>query len=186
MCSGQQESGSACVWSRGNDGEITLREWHPVAVEEYGYVAPDPLDPDIVYGGKLTRYDRRTTQAQNVVPVAGRPPDFRVVRTEPVLFSPVDPHLLFFAANTLWSTRDGGQTWKQISPDLTRKTWEVPASVGIFKSEKSAEPSQRGVIYAVAPSPKECEHHLGRHGRRPDLAHHRWRQRIGTTSLRRR
>ncbi len=84
VCSGQQESGSACVWSRGNDGEITFREWHPVAAEEYGYVAPDPLDPDIVYGGKLTRYNRRTTQAQNVMPVVGRPPDFRVVRTEPV------------------------------------------------------------------------------------------------------
>jgi len=155
VCGGQQESGSACVWSRGNDGEITFREWHPVALEEYGYAAPDPLDPDIVYGGKLTRYDRRTTTAQNVMPVAVRPPDFRVVRTEPVVFSPVDPHLLFFASNTLWSTRDGGQTWKQISPDLTRKTWEVPASVGIFKSEKSAEPSQRGVIYAVAPSFKD-------------------------------
>ena len=155
VCGGQQESGSACVWSRGNDGEITFREWHPVAVEEYGYVAPDPLDPDIVYGGKVTRYDRRTTTAQNVAPVVGRPPDYRVVRTEPVLFSPVDPHLMFFAANTLWSTRDGGQTWKQISPDLTRKTWEVPASVGIFKSEKSAQPSQRGVIYAVAPSSKD-------------------------------
>ena len=154
VCGGQQESGSACVWSRGNDGEITFREWHPVAVEEYGYIAPDPLDSEIVYGGKLTRYDRRTTTAQNVAPVVGRPPDYRVVRTEPVVFSPVDPHLLFFAANTLWTTRDGGQTWEQISPDLTRKTWDVPASVGIFKSEKSAQPSQRGVIYAVAPSPK--------------------------------
>ena len=157
VCSGQQESGSACVWSRGNDGEITMREWHPVAVEEYGYVAPDPLDPDIVYGGKLTRYNRHTTTAQNVAPVVGRPPDFRTVRTEPVVFSPIDTHLLFFAANTLWSTRDGGQTWKQISPDLTRKTWELPASVGIFKSEKSAEPSQRGVIYAVAPSFKDVK-----------------------------
>ena len=45
VCSGQQESGSACVASRGNDGQITFREWHPVAVEEYGYAVPDPLDP---------------------------------------------------------------------------------------------------------------------------------------------
>jgi len=47
LCSGQQESGSACISSRGNDGEITIREWHPVAAEEYGYVVPDPLDPDV-------------------------------------------------------------------------------------------------------------------------------------------
>ena len=49
--------------------QITMREWHPVGVEEYGYAAPDPLDPDIVYGGKVTRYDRRTGQVSNVGPV---------------------------------------------------------------------------------------------------------------------
>ncbi|HZD30537.1 MAG TPA: glycoside hydrolase, partial [Candidatus Angelobacter sp.] len=127
------------------------RDWHPVALEEYGYAAPDPLDPDLVYGGKLTRYDRRTGQAQYVMPELLRSPDFRVVRTAPVIFSPVDPHLLYFAANTLWTTRDGGRNWKQISPDLTRKTWDVPASVGIFSSE--VKPTQRGVIYSLGPSP---------------------------------
>ncbi len=153
VCSGQQESGSVCISSRGNDGEITIREWHPVAAEEYGYVVPDPLDPDIVYGGKLTRYDRRTSQAQNIMPRAFRSQDFRVLRTEPVVFSPLDPHVLFFATNTLWKTRDGGRSWQQISPDLTRKTFDVPANVGKFRSETSAQPMQRGVIYAVAPSP---------------------------------
>ena len=54
VCSGQQESGSACVSSRGNDGQITFREWHPVGVEEYGYAVPDPKDPNIVFGGKVT------------------------------------------------------------------------------------------------------------------------------------
>jgi photosystem II stability/assembly factor-like uncharacterized protein len=153
LCSGQQESGSACVASRGNDGEITFREWHPVAAEEYGYVAPDPLDPDIVYGGKLTRYDRRTGQAQNIMPKPFRSADFRVVRTMPVLFSPIDPHVLYFATNTLWKTRDGGRNWEQISTDLTRKTFDVPDTIGKFKSQPSAQPTQRGVIYAVAPSP---------------------------------
>ena len=153
LCSGQQESGSACVASRGNDGEITFREWHPVAAEEYGYVAPDPLDPDIVYGGKLTRYDRRTAQAQNIMPKPFRSADFRVVRTQPVIFSPVDPHVLFFATNTLWKTKDGGRNWEQISPDLTRKTFEVPETVGKYRAQPTAQPTQRGVIYAVAPSP---------------------------------
>ena len=153
LCSGQQESGSVCISSRGNDGEITFRDWHPVAAEEYGYVVPDPLDPDIVFGGKLTRYDRRTTQGQNVIPQVAPGPDFRVIRTEPIVFSPLDPHLLYFASNTLWSTRDGGQSWKQISPDLTRKTWEIPATVGVYRSEPSAQPKQRGVIYTLAPSP---------------------------------
>jgi photosystem II stability/assembly factor-like uncharacterized protein len=153
LCSGQQESGSACISSRGNDGEITMREWHPVAAEEYGYVVPDPLDPDIVYGGKLSRYDRRTNQAQNVAPKPFRAPDYRVLRTEPIVFSPVNPHTLYFATNTLWQTMNGGQSWQQISPDLTRPTFEVPASVGKYRNEETAKPTPRGVIYAVAPSP---------------------------------
>ncbi len=153
LCSGQQESGSACISSRGNDGEITFREWHPVAAEEYGYVVPDPLDPDVVYGGKLTRYDRRTSQAQQVAPKPFRAPDYRMLRTEPIVFSPVNPHILYFATNTLWKTMNGGQSWQQISPDLTRPTFEVPASVGKYRNEESAKATQRGVIYAVAPSP---------------------------------
>jgi photosystem II stability/assembly factor-like uncharacterized protein len=153
LCSGQQESGSACVASRGNDGQITDREWHPVGLEEYGYAAPDPLDPDIVYGGKVTRFDRRTGQVENISPKPIRPADMRALRTAPLLFSPVDPHVLYFAANTLWKTRDGGRSWTQISPDLTRKTWEVPPSVGKYRDSDTAKPTQRGVIYAVAPSP---------------------------------
>ncbi len=153
LCSGQQESGSACVASRGNDGEITFREWHPVGAEEYGNAVPDPLDPEIVFGGKVTRYDRRTGQTQNVAPKPIRAADFRTVRTAPLVFSPVDPHVLYFAANTVWKTRDGGRSWQQISPDLTRKTWELPASVGKYRDQASARPSQRGVIYALGPSP---------------------------------
>ncbi len=153
VCSGQQESGSACVASRGNDGEITFRDWHPVAVEEYGNAVPDPLDPDIVYGGKVTRYDRRTGQVQDVSPKVVRTADYRAVRTEPLIFSPVDPHILYFAANTIWKTQNGGKSWKQISPDLTRKTWETPASVGKYRDQPSARPAQRGVVYALGPSP---------------------------------
>ncbi len=153
LYSGQQESGSVGIASRGNDGAITFRDWHPVAAEEYGYVVADPLDPDIVYGGKLTRFDRRTGQAQEILPVPLRSPDFRLIRTQPVVFSPVDRHLLFFSGNTLWQTRDGGRNWKQISPDLTRKTYELPASIGKYRNDPTATPKQRGVIYAVAPSP---------------------------------
>jgi len=153
LCGGQQESGSVCISSRGDDGQITFRDWHPVAAEEYGYVTPDPLDPDIVYGGKLTRYDRRTGQAQNILPKPFRGGNFRVLRTEPVVFSPVDPHVLYFAANTLWRTMDGGRSWQEISPDLTRKTFEIPESIGKYRSQPTAAATQRGVIYAVAPSP---------------------------------
>ncbi|HVR39814.1 MAG TPA: glycoside hydrolase, partial [Thermoanaerobaculia bacterium] len=153
VCGGQQESGSACVQSRSDDGRITFREWHPAAAEEYGYVVPDPLDPNIVYGGKISRYDRRTDQAQDISPRAIRDQNYRVLRTMPIVFSPVDPHILYFASNTLWKTTSGGKSWTQISPDLTRKDWAVPTNVGKFATTSEAKPKQRGVIYAVAPSP---------------------------------
>ena len=155
VCGGQQESGSACVASRSDDGRITFRDWRPVGVEEYGYVAPDPLNPDIVYGGKLTRFDRRTGQAQNIAPSLLRSAEYRVVRTMPVLFSPVDPKTLYFASNVIWQTADGGQHWRQISPDLTRETWEAPASVGKYRGTAAASASRRGVIYTIAPSPMD-------------------------------
>jgi photosystem II stability/assembly factor-like uncharacterized protein len=152
VCSGQQESGSACVQSRGDYGQITFREWSPVGVSEYGYVAPDPLDPDIVYGGRVSRYDRRTKQVQDVSPKPLRREGYRIVRTMPVLFSPVDPHTLYFSSNVLWKTTNGGQSWDQISPDLTRETWEVPENVGKYRNTDAARVTQRGVIYTIAPS----------------------------------
>jgi photosystem II stability/assembly factor-like uncharacterized protein len=150
VCSGQQDSGSACVASRGDWGQITMRDWTPVGVEEYGYVAADPNDPDIIYGGKITRWDRRTGQRQSINPP--RKPGYRALRTAPVLFSPLDSRTLFFAANTLWRTNTGGQQWTEISPDLARDTWEIPATVGAYRSAPSAQPTKRGVIYTVAPS----------------------------------
>jgi photosystem II stability/assembly factor-like uncharacterized protein len=158
VCAGQQESGSVCILSRGNDGEITFRDWHPVAAIEYGYVAPDPLDPDIIYGGgrsEVSKYHWSTGQVQNVTPIPVRTAKYRTDRTEPTLFSPIDPHTLYFAANVLFKTTDGGETWQTISPDLTRETPGGPASVGTLISTNPDAGKQRGVIYALAPSFKD-------------------------------
>ncbi|MBU6365977.1 MAG: glycoside hydrolase [Gemmatimonadetes bacterium] len=161
LCGGQQESGSACVASRGNDGSITYRDWHPVGASEYSYVAPDPLDPDIVYGGTVTRYDRRTGQVQDVSPVIGRrrgaagsgPDYFRGIRTMPILFSPTNPRKLYYGTNVVWQTVNGGKSWTRLSDDLSRPAWDVPASVGVYASTPAARPTRRGVVYTIAPSP---------------------------------
>jgi photosystem II stability/assembly factor-like uncharacterized protein len=149
---GQQESGSAGVASRGNDGQITFRDWRPVGVEEYGYVAPDPLNPHLIYGGKATRYDRLTGQVQNVAPEAVRSGKYRFLRTAPLLFSPVDPHVLYLAGNVLFKTTNGGHSWDIISPDLSRPSPAVPESIGVFRTPAMANMPRRGVIYAVGPS----------------------------------
>jgi photosystem II stability/assembly factor-like uncharacterized protein len=153
LCAGQQESGSVCISSRGNDGAITIREWHPVGVIEYGYVAPDPTDPDVIYGGgrtEVSKYHWSTGQIQNVTPIPLRNPQYRADRTEPLMFSPVDPHTLYYATNFLFKTTDGGKSWQTISHDLTRENPGVPDSVG-NRRNKGIEKA-RGVIYALAPS----------------------------------
>jgi photosystem II stability/assembly factor-like uncharacterized protein len=153
VCGGQQESGSVCIASRGNDGAITYREWHPVGVIEYGYVAPDPLDLDIIYGGgrsEVSKFHWSTGQVQNVTPIPLRTSKYRTDRTEPTMFSPVDPHTLYYASNVLFKTTDGGTSWQTISKDLTRENPGVPASVGTLVP-KGAD-KQRGAIYALAPS----------------------------------
>ena len=154
VCGGQQESGSACVLSRGNDGQITFRDWHPVGAEEYGYVAPDPLHSGIFFGGKATRYDETTGMTQDVGPDPPGNTRYRFLRTEPLLFSPTDPHTLYLAGNVLFKTTDEGHSWSVISPDLSREKWDIPPSVGVFGAQ-AAEHDQRrrGVIYTVAPSP---------------------------------
>ena len=154
--SGQQESGSVGIASRGNDGQITFREWHPVGAEEYGYVVADPLDNNIIYGGKLSRYDKRTGQSQNIAPEAVRSGQYRFVRTAPVLFSPIDKKTLFYAGNVIFKTRNGGKSWQVISPDLSRETYgEIPESVGIYRTEEMKKMPRRGVVYTIAPSYKD-------------------------------
>lgn len=149
--SGQQESGSVGIASRGNDGEITFRDWHPVGAEEYGYVVADPQNPNLVYGGKISRYDRRTGQTQDIQPEGART-KYRFLRTAPIVFSPYDPQVLYYAGNVLFKTLDGGNSWAIISPDLTRSNWEVPDNVGIYKKDEMKTMPQRGVIYTIAPS----------------------------------
>ncbi|HEY6213666.1 MAG TPA: hypothetical protein VIW45_15345, partial [Vicinamibacterales bacterium] len=157
VCGGQQDSGSACVDSRGNDGEITFHDWHPVNIQEYGEAAPDPKNPDLVYGSARTGvslYNRRTGQTKQVGPDIAALGGFnRNVRTMPLEWSPVDPNVLFYAQNAVYKTIDGGAHWTRISGDLTRgDKWQMPASAGKYAS---AEPvSARGTITALSPSSK--------------------------------
>jgi photosystem II stability/assembly factor-like uncharacterized protein len=154
LCSGQQESGSVCIASRGNDGEVTFRDWHPVGVIEYGYVAPDPLDADVIFGAGrnvVTKTHLSTGQVQNITPIPVSAADIRTDRTEPILFSPQDPHRLYYAANRLYATSDAGMSWQRISDDLTRPSSGSPPSVGDMHADKAD--AQRGVIYSVSASP---------------------------------
>jgi photosystem II stability/assembly factor-like uncharacterized protein len=152
---GQQESGSAGIASRSDFGAITFRDWYPVGVEEYGYVAPDPLDANLIYGGKVTKFNRTTGQTQDVSPVILRTGKYRFNRTAPLIFSVADPHTLYLGSNVVFKTTDGGNSWQTISPDLTREDPGVPETLGPFVGADPAKGKHRGVIYSIAPSPKD-------------------------------
>lgn len=158
VCAGQQESGSVCISSRGNDGDITYREWHPVGIIEYGYAAPDPLHPEIIYGAgrtEVSRYNSITGEVQNVTPLPARKRDFRGDRTEPILFSPIDPHTMYYASNHLFRTSDYGHSWQSISPDLSQEKTGQPESLPPLPPDQQSQ--RRGVIYALAASYKTTQ-----------------------------
>jgi photosystem II stability/assembly factor-like uncharacterized protein len=163
VCGGQQDSGSACVDSRSMDGRITFHDWHPVNIQEYGVAAPDPKDPDMVFGSarnNVSLYNRKTGQTTALGPdmsVKGPKGESynRNVRTMPIDWSPLDPNMLFYVSNAVWKTMDRGRNWTRISPDLARQTWAVPANAGKYAS--TVIPAPLGTITAFSPSPKSIK-----------------------------
>ena len=118
----QQDSGTAGVRSRSDNGEITYRDWAPVGGFEFAYITADPLNPDYIYTGgwygTVLRFDKPTGQ---VVHLFVRTPRYRTANMVPIVFAPQDPHSLYIGAQYVLKSNDGGQTWKEVSPDLTQK-----------------------------------------------------------------
>jgi photosystem II stability/assembly factor-like uncharacterized protein len=158
VCGGQQDSGSACVDSRSMDGEITFHDWHPVDIQEYGIAAPDPKDPDKVFGSmrrNVSLWNRKTGQITYVGPdsVQRGTSYGRNVRTMPINWSPLDRNVLYYTSNVVWKTIDRGHTWSRISPDLTRQSWAIPATAGKYASKVKVHP--QGSITALSPSTRK-------------------------------
>lgn len=151
----QQESGSVATRSRSDYGEITFRDWSLPGVFEYGYIAVDPNDSNLVYGAKLTRTRQDIGEIADIAPEPVRRGEYRYNRTLPVVFSPLDSRTLYFAANVLFKTTDQGRSWSIISPDLTRESYETPPNLGAFSEGDPEKGKHRGTIYALAPSFKE-------------------------------
>ena len=154
---GQQESGAIGITSRGSGGQISFRDGYGVGADEYAYVAPDPLNPDLIYGGRVLRYNKKTGQTQHVGPEALRSGRYRVLRTMPLMFHPADPKTLLFATNVLWKTQNGGESWEIISPDLSRMKPEIPPSLDKYATPELENMARRGVIYSLGPSPLDIQ-----------------------------
>ncbi|MEO6259097.1 MAG: hypothetical protein ABIP63_02065 [Thermoanaerobaculia bacterium] len=151
----QQDSGAAGVPSRtGTIDGITLSDFREMtAGGESDNLAPDPNDPEIIYGGRVDRLDLRTRQTRSIDPNLAYPNLDRRTWTLPLVFSPRNPKVLYFANQRLFRTDDGGGHWTVISPDLTREDPGTPATLDAATAALQPRPGGRhGVIYSIAPS----------------------------------
>jgi len=167
ICGAQQDNSTACVPSRGwnhisqNAGGQNFL--FSVGGCESGYITNDPRNPDIFYagcyGGSLSRYNHANgqTRAINVWPenpMGQSSEDLieRVQWTFPIVFSHLEPEVLYTATQKLWQSTNEGQSWEQISPDLTRAdpTTMGPSGGPLTKDQTGVE--TYATIFAVAPS----------------------------------
>ena len=150
----QQDSGAVGVPTRSNHAEISNHDWTGVcAGGEAGYTAPDPLHPEILFGDTVTRCNVVTGATKNVSPEKASEGPFRHAWTQPLVFSQADPHALYFANQFLYKTTNGGESWSQISQDLTREDPGVPSNLNESAAADAPAGKRRGVIYTIAPSP---------------------------------
>jgi photosystem II stability/assembly factor-like uncharacterized protein len=159
----QQDNSTIAIKSYDDDGVIGRQDWYAVGGGESGYIAPYPPDPEIVYAGAeyaTTRFDKRTEQAfdVSVLPLdasgnSAEKLEHRFQWTSPLLISPHDPNTLYNAAEVVFKSTNGGQSWTAISPDLTRndKSKQKPSGGPITLDITSVE--YYDTIFAVAESP---------------------------------
>jgi len=149
----QQDSGSVATPSRSKYRSLNFHDWQPTEVGgENGYIAPDPLNAGVVYGGTVARQDFSDEQLQEMPPSIAHPGDYRRTWTLPLVFSPIDPHVLYFGSQVLFRTADGGGSWQVISPDLTREDPGVPPNLDAATAADAPKGKRRGVIYTIGPS----------------------------------
>lgn len=150
----EQDSGAAATPSRSVYRMLDFHDWRPMAAGgESDYVAPDPVNSGIVYGGSVAKQDLRNEQIQSVPPMLMHPGQYRRTWTLPLVFSAIEPHVLYFSAQVLFRTADGGNSWQQISPDLTREDPGTPANLDAPAAADVPPGKRHGVIYTIAPSP---------------------------------
>ncbi len=170
----QQDNTTISVPSRSDLGRISIEDWYTVGGGEDGYIAINTEDPNIVYAGDhhwVYRYDHRNKQVRDISPNpethygwGSADINFRFWWTYPVMTSPHDPDVLYVTSQFVHRSRDEGQSWELISPDLTRadpKTLETTPTYGSSETGEFWGPITReaygpewyATIFAFAESP---------------------------------
>ncbi len=162
----QQDSGADMQTSQGRYGTISNQDFRPLdAGGENGNLAPDPKHSTLVYGDSsgeggptVTREIPATGWEQNVDPIITRPGTvWRNTWTLPLAFSPVDRTSLYFGHQNIFRSRDGGETWQMVSPDLSRPNEGTPSNLDPPTLADTNNVVRHGVVYAIAPSPLRAD-----------------------------
>lgn len=149
----QQDSGAAATASRSRYRSLNFHDWRPMnAGDENGYVAPDPLNSEVLYGGFVTRQNLQNEQAVQMPPGLAHAEEQRRTWTLPLIFAPTNPYVLYFGTQMLFRTTDGGNSWQTISPDLTREDPGIPENLDAATVADAPKGKRRGVIYTIGPS----------------------------------
>ncbi len=172
VCGAQQDNTTVCVPSDSGVNHRNPRSpvgsWmYAVGGGESGYIAPSPTDPNIFYAGSqgalLTKYNRDTGAIQDiqVYPLffSGMPASSLKERwqwTFPIVFSPLDPKVLYTSSQHLWRTTNDGQSWQSISPDLTKADPKTLGDSGGPITKDQNGPEIYGTIFTIAPSLQEA------------------------------
>ena len=153
VCGPQQDSGTACVASRSDFGEIRPNDWYPAGGFENGFLIADPSDHRYMYTQGwyhvLRRYDRTTGQ---VVVLYQPKDDERFGGAPPLAFSPQNPHTLYMGAQHVLASDDAGEHWRVVSPDLA-----APRNASLPEANVAGggvgAPAAGGSITTIALSP---------------------------------
>jgi len=165
--SGQQDYSSIAIASRTPSAGITAQDWHAVAGGESAFIAFDPDDPTLVYGGgyqgELAVYDRRTGRNKDIMAypslsLSQLPSEmkYRFNWNAPLVAKPQGPDILYHGANVVLRTEDGGLSWKAISPDLTRNEPDKQGKGGVPYTNEGAGGENYNTISYIACSPHEA------------------------------
>jgi photosystem II stability/assembly factor-like uncharacterized protein len=156
----QQDTGAIMTRSRSDWGQITEFDWLPLPSSEFGTVVPDPLKPTTVYGvgyglgqgNGLIKIDLATGQWGNVAPNFGTDRNLYVETRDfwKRFDTAFEPRAMYVGYNCILVTRDGAQTWKAFSPDLTTPKDRPMAPCGVAPTPT---PTPTPVTPAPTPSP---------------------------------
>ena len=163
---GQQDNSTVAIASRTNDAGIDWKDWHAVAGGESAFLAFDPDNPQIIYGGtyqgNLDKWDAKSRESKPIkeypelgLSTAPKDSKYRYNWNAPVITSPHDRNTIYHAGNVIFKSTDEGQSWEVVSPDLTKNETEKHGPGGGPYTNEAAGGENYNTITYLVESPHE-------------------------------